>query len=142
MKACLFWGIPTINIIFMNIFKYAENICSFSGAYNWWGQFLLIIVELICYGLHYLLAFLMPVLLYKRKKELCFKSWLFVVTAVLAANVIMLIFELLQAGIDRFPQYMVAPVCITMGTVIIVSTLVCKMSKRQFTGKERENESK
>ncbi len=73
MKACLFWGIPTINIIFMNIFKYAENICSFSGSYNWWGQFLLIIVELICYGLHYLLAFLMPVLLYKRKKSFVLK---------------------------------------------------------------------
>lgn len=129
----MIWLIPTINIIFMNGAEYAEAAYSSDSGYNWWGQFLPLFVGLVFYVLHYILAFLTPVLLYKRQKAFSFRSCLFAVTAVLAANAIMLMFELAQAGPDRFPQYMIAPVCITMGAVIIVSALLMAKQRR---GKE------
>lgn len=120
----MIWIIPTINIIFMNAFDYAEEIYTSGETYNWWGQFLLILIELLFYAFHYILAFLIPVLLCRRKKEFSLKSGLFAVTAVFVANIILLMFEWMQAGHVRFPQYMIPPVCITMITVIIVSVLI------------------
>ena len=40
------------------------------------------------------------------------------------ANVVMLILELINAGLDSFLNYMLRPVCISMAAVIIVSALI------------------
>ena len=47
MKKRQFWivcMIPTINIIIMNAFQYIEDMYSSDETYNWWSDFLLLII--------------------------------------------------------------------------------------------------
>lgn len=124
------WIIPTLNIVLMNVFEYIDCLRNPAGAGNWWIQFLLIIFELAFHGIHYALAIVIPVLIYKRKKEFSIKSCLLAVSAILMANVVMLILELMNAGLDSFPNYMLRPVCVSMAAVIIVSALI--LSKESY----------
>lgn len=124
------WIIPTLNIVLMNVFEYIDCLRNPAGAGNWWIQFLLIIFELAFHGIHYALAIVIPVLIYKRKKEFSIKSCLLAVSAILMANVVMLILELMNAGLDSFPNYMLRPVCVSMAVVIIVSALI--LSKESY----------
>lgn len=114
----------------MNVFEYIDCLRNPAGAGNWWIQFLLIIFELAFHGIHYALAIVIPVLIYKRKKEFSIKSCLLAVSAILMANVVMLILELMNAGLDSFPNYMLRPVCVSMAVVIIVSALI--LSKESY----------
>lgn len=124
--------IPTINIIAKNVFECIDN----RTYNNWWIQFLFINVGLIFYAVHYVLAVIMPVLLYKRKKEFDIRSGLFAVSAVLMANLVMVVFSMRGAGLNRFPNYMIRPVCVTMAAVIIVSILIMVRERRgRETGK-------
>ena len=120
----IIWIIPTLNIVLMNVFEYIDCLRNPAEAGNWWIQFLLIIFELAFHGIHYALAIVIPVLIYKRKKEFSIKSCLLTVSAILMANVVMLILELMNADLDSFPSYMLRPVCISMAAVIIVSALI------------------
>ena len=66
MKKRRFWIIcmvPTINAIVMNVFQYIENIYSLGETYNWWIDFLLLMIMLIFEALHYILAFSTPIFL-------------------------------------------------------------------------------
>ena len=123
----IIWIIPTLNIVLMNVFEYIDCLRSPDGASNWWIQFILIIFELVFHGIHYALALVIPVLIYKCKKELSIKGCVLAVSAILIANIVMLILELMNAGFDSFPNYILRPVCVSMAVVIIVSVLI--MSK-------------
>lgn len=130
MKTQRFWTIcliPTINIMIMNVFQYIENMYTLDGSYNWWLDLILLIIVLIFYMLHYVLALAVPILLYKCKREFNFRICSLSVLSVLTANIIMF-FEPgvadSQVSLNNIPQYMVRPVCITMATVIIVSIFI------------------
>lgn len=130
LKLHIIWIIPTLNTVLMNVFEYIDCLRNPAGAGNWWIQFLLIIFELAFHGIHYALAIVIPVLIYKRKKEFSIKSCLLAVSAIFMANVVMLILELMNAGLDSFPNYMLRPVCVSMAAVIIVSALI--LSKESY----------
>ena len=128
------WIIPTINIIITNVLQYIDNMYFSDGDYNWWLDFLLLIVILIFYVLHYVLALAIPILLYKCEKNFNFSLYLFAVLSILIANIVMVLNpgELLYYGVslDNFPQYMIKPICVTLATVIIVSTLILAKQRR------------
>lgn len=136
MKKRRFWiicMIPTINIIIMTVFQYIENMYT-DGEYNWWPDFLLLIIILIFDTLHYVLALTTPILLYKCKNEFNFRSCLFSVLSVLVANIIMFFGPgggYWQVSFQDISQYMMRPICVTMATVIIISILILvKQSRR------------
>lgn len=138
MKKWRFWVIcmiPTINIIVMNVFQYIDNMYFSDGDYNWWLNFLLLIVRLVFDVLHYVLALTIPILLYKCKKKFNFRICLFSVLSVLIANIIMAFNpgELLYYGVrlNNFPQYMIRPICVTMATVLIVSIFILVKQNRK-----------
>lgn len=140
MKKRRFWIIcmvPTINAIVMSVFQYIENTYSSGETYNWWIDFLLLMIMLIFEALHYILAFSTPIFLYKLKKGFNLRSCVFSVMSILVANII----RFLQPGeryhqlnLNEVPQYMSQPIYITMATVIIVSMLI--LAKQSHDGKK------
>lgn len=122
---------PIINVIAMNILQYMDGSLISNNVYNWGLQFAVIIGGLFFYIIHYILAFCIPVILYRRTKIMTTKDGLLACNSMLIANVLMVILEIREANIDYFPQYMMATTGITMCVVIIVSLLLVVKCRRE-----------
>jgi hypothetical protein len=120
------------DIIIMNVFQYIENNYISNGTYNWWLDLALIVVILVFDALHYMLALVIPIVLYKSKNIFNFRIGLLSVVSVLIANIVLFL-ELgevdSQVTLNNIPQYMSTPICVTMATVIIVSILIIVKEK-------------
>lgn len=116
--------VPSINIIASNILHYIEYALVPNTSTNWCIQFMFAMVYLIFDILHLSFSFVLPLILCKCKKEFSVQSGLIVTTAVLAANIIMVVSKVIQADLNYFPHYLDLPVGISMLGVILTSLIL------------------